>query len=182
MEQFLGSNIPKCIKTILISSGFDCEIALKGLNSDCIVEIESHIQNDRHILLDTPYQNIENFKFLPGHRTIILSIPAYLEELKVKTTNNVEELFSGYQYLSSIMRGLLETANNNKNKHPKAYRYSEMIRYFATYVFLMCGRACYDTLCANLPIPKTETIGKYVLRRSHMKIFFVSYITMNTLV
>lgn len=133
-----------------------------GLKSTDIAMIEDYVQNHRSLLDETPYEN-ENenkFTFRPGHRTIILNIPAYLKDLVAKTSTSVAELCPTFQYLSAAMKSLLETAHSNTNKHPKANRYSEMIQHFSTYIFLMSGRSCYDTLCANLPIPKTETIGK----------------------
>jgi hypothetical protein len=53
---------------------------------------------------------------------------------------------------------------------PKSYRkriYGPALMKFAAYVFLESGRRAYNTLCANLPLPKTVTISKYVHRNGY---------------
>lgn len=144
---------------ILLATGFDCDLALNGLNSDNVNEIEHYVEENRHLLLGTPYENVQTFAFRPGHRMLLTNIPKYLHDLTVKSAKKIQEVFPAYQNLSLIMKSLLETTESNNRKHPNTHRYNETIRYFSTYVYLMCGRACYDTLCANLPIPKSDTIG-----------------------
>lgn len=161
LQKLIGSEIPPLIVKLLLSAGFDSKIALRELDTNCIGAIEEHTQKNRHLLLGTVYEHENQFELLPGHRKVILKLSKYVNELAVaKPVDNVS--FQRPE-LSLILRSLLEMAEMNSNKLPKGFRYSEIIRNFATYIFLMCGRACYDTLCANLPIPKTDTIGKYFI-------------------
>lgn len=161
MENLIGYKIPEHIVKILISSGFDCEIALKELSLDCIKDIEQFVQCNRDLVSGTQYESVGNFRFLPGHRSLILGLPKYVEKLaenSIQNRNQHQQL-----NLTVILHNLLETVRSNENKHPKSFRYSEIIRHFSTYIFLMCGRACYETLSANLPIPTAGTICKCTL-------------------
>lgn len=138
-------------------AGFNSAIALKELTPDCIEEIEKLVQINRHLFPGTTYENIDNCKLLPGHRLVILSLAKHVNESSVKSTENTNQPLN----LSVILQKLLETVQLNDNKQPKQFRYCEVIRYFSTYVYLMCGRACYETLSNNLPIPKACTICEY---------------------
>lgn len=165
LHKFIGSEIPPIVIKLLISAGFETLIALKELDSNSIHLIEEYVQKNRCLLSGSVYENDDHFQFLPGHRKVILSIPKYLNELE--TSNPINNAAYQRPELSIILKSLLEMAEKNQNRNPKGFRYSEIIRNFATYVFLMCGRACYDTLCANLPIPKTDTICKLSICIQH---------------
>lgn len=62
-----------------------------------------------------------------------------------------------------MLSKLIESANTNRNKSKNAYQYDDIVKNFATYIFLLCGRTCYETLNKNLPIPSTKTICRYYL-------------------
>lgn len=66
---------------------------------------------------------------------------------------------------SVILSKLIESANKNKNISKHAYQYDEIVKNFSTYIFLLCGRTCYETLNKNLPIPSTKTICKYYFEK-----------------
>lgn len=74
-----------------------------------------------------------------------------------------------------ILNKLIKTAEFNELKDKNHATYSDEIRYFATYIFLLCGRSCYEMLRSNLPIPSVKTICKiaYVLfsRKSLISFF-----------
>lgn len=40
------------------------------------------------------------------------------------------------------------------------YNDSEIIRYFAMYFHMVCGKMCYETLSSNLPLPQSSTVRK----------------------
>lgn len=90
----------------------------------------------------------------PGFRSFDLGF----DKLITNADTNVVHEYTG-EY-SVILTELLKTANNNFNKSKHAYQYNAIVRYFSTYVFLLCSRRCYETLNKNLPIPSTKTICK----------------------
>lgn len=57
-----------------------------------------------------------------------------------------------------ILKLILESAENNLGREPKGRRYNQCLKEFSTYIYLMCGRSCYETLSANLPLPQANTI------------------------
>lgn len=74
----IGSKIPQFIVNILKETGYDTEIALRELGECYISEIEKYMDSHRSVLAGTVYENKEEIKLLPGHKAIILSIPAYI--------------------------------------------------------------------------------------------------------
>lgn len=75
------------------------------------------------------------------------------------TDSNNDEVIEQY---SVILTELIKTANKNKNRSKNGYQYEDIVKYFSTYIFLLCGRTCYETLNKNLPMPSTKTICKYI--------------------
>lgn len=154
--------IPGDIIHILKESGFDTNASLSSINEQSISEIEQYVSEERTILKGTSYENCDRFKFKPGHKSLIMSIPHELKLLS-ETENSDNEHFLQNKPIdvsdfSFVLQNLITTAQNNAGKHPKGYRYGEIIRDFATYIYLLSGRACYESLSANLPIPQVNTI------------------------
>lgn len=150
--------IPSDVKVILMRSGFDTKTALLCLNEESIIEIEQFVDENRDVLKGTTYENITNeFKFKPGHKIFILRLPDKLKDLeKIGCVNNEPKVFD----FSFVLKTFIETAEKNDGKKSKGFRYNDVNRYFSTYIYLLCGRACYETLSANLPIPQASTIRK----------------------
>lgn len=72
---------PKFLKNILIHCGFDCESTLSLLNEDAIDKIEKEVDIKKELIKNTIYEKKEgNFKFLIGHKQLILAIPETLAE------------------------------------------------------------------------------------------------------
>lgn len=88
LEKLMGEAFTDNIPEILTTVGFDTKTALKSMNNQCITSIENFVnQNKSHFqdtLKGTKYENAENFKFLPGHCALILSLPQYVEALSSK--------------------------------------------------------------------------------------------------
>lgn len=70
-------------------SGFESEISLRSLNSEKIKEIEEFVSSYKEELdeiklafVGTIYMKVNQFKFTPGHRSILLQIPDALEQKK----------------------------------------------------------------------------------------------------
>lgn len=189
IENFVGENVPMFLKLILEKTGFDSLLSVKHISSESIAELEQYVDNQRNEIIleilshlekcghyDMSYEIYKEqtvFKFLPGHRTILLSLP---DNIKSMQSNNLARPVSGLTHgngsdeslsvsehpgqYSLILTELIKTARRNANKTKYAYQYNDIVKYFSTYVFLLCGRTCYETLNKNLPIPSTKTICK----------------------
>lgn len=157
----MEERIPESVIIILKSTGYDQKITLRTLEAKSIAEIEEFITENPSILSELPTNSVylrkKPFKFLPGHRILIENIPKYINEHEC---NETESSISTSSNFSTILRSLIENTQINSPRNIKSLRYSEIIQAFSTYIYLMAGRACYDTLSANLPIPKSTTICK----------------------
>lgn len=167
MEAFLlKSKVPNFIIKILQESGFENISSLEHLSSNYIDDIEKIVDENRDLIADHRYKVDRKFKFLPGHRALLLNIPKAVE----KHINNVNQIDDGLKdsnaenlcKFSHVLQKLIETATANTDKHANTARFSDDIKYFATYIYLLCGKACYETLSANLPFPKADTIRKCI--------------------
>lgn len=175
LENFVGHNVPMFLKLLLWKCGFDSMISIKQISSVQIGKIEEYIQtkgnqklfeillelddNDSSVMV---YKNQQIFEFLPGHRETLLSLQSNIEKMQSKhvcETKCYGEVTDTSKY-SVILTELIKSAENNSNKSKHAYHYNDIIKYFSTYIFLLCGRTCYETLNKNLPIPSTKTICK----------------------
>lgn len=156
METFFKEKIPNDINKILSACGFDSESSFWSITQGTIDDIEEFVNEDLSILANTSYEGVHNFKLKPGHKSFILNIPNRINHLKEKK-NDVPCTMSNF---SQIVRTFIETAEANFGKHPNGFRYSQTNRDFSTFIYLMCGRACYDALSANLPMPQASTIGE----------------------
>lgn len=136
-----------------------------GLNAESIDDLEKFICENNSILDQISYEEQDIFKLKPGHKCFMLELPNQIREMTEKEDHHSTESFSFDRpsTFSHLLRMLINNAKHNSNKDPKGYRYDECIRYFATYIYIMCGKACYETLSANLPIPKPQTIRTYFL-------------------
>lgn len=145
----------------MIASGYDTKIALKSIIDDeAIGEIQQivneNLDRNKNYLQGSSYEGVESFRLLPGHRRLIMNLHNYIREYdSIKQGQKVDTTS-----FSFILKSLIETAEANQNKNPKQYRYDETLMYFAMYVYLICGKACYETLSANLPIPQAVTVCK----------------------
>lgn len=69
---------------------------------------------------------------------------------------------------SPIMVELIRSALKNQNKAPNARRFSEVIMNFSIYLYIMAGKACYEIISSNLPLPKANTISEYDYLASYL--------------
>lgn len=165
LEKVLEEPISTDIVKILLRSGFDSKLSISGLNSEIIKDIEQFANEDSTILKETSYENMEKFMFKPGHKLFLLrlakKVNGFLEKASVENQKTCN--------FSTVLRTFIETAEVNKGKSANNFRYDKINRYFATFIYLFCGRACYDTLSANLPIPQATTIRKSILNNFSLK-------------
>lgn len=138
---------------ILKKCGFDSRLSIVNINENSIVEIENFINENPSTLNDAnlpePYYKMDSFKLLPGHKSLLLNLPKYIE-------SNEAIIYP------QLLQLLLNSTKLNSGKDSRQNRYDEIIRYFSIYVFLMSGRMFYEMLSSNLPIPHVTTIRKYI--------------------
>lgn len=60
------------------------------------------------------------------------------------------------------MKELINSMKLNQNLPPNGRRYSETLQSFATYIYMLSGKAAYEVLCRNLPLPQACTICGYL--------------------
>lgn len=163
-EKFIGEEIPSCVKRILsIMCGYDSFFSIKEIKQSHIEDMEKFITANKIEAIRTlncchsdHYKTLCIFRFLPGHAAIISALPKYIEHFN-KTGSSDFEYSGRYSY---IFEEMIRTAESNLFKDPNHATYSDAIRYFATYIFLLSGRSCYEMLRSNLPLPSTKTICK----------------------
>lgn len=170
VEKIIGDVIPNCVKTILTSCGYDTMMALKNISVNSATQIEIHINEQRKTTdiiqkLDCcnseTYKKQNVFKLLPGHRDFILSLPKLIishQQCRLNSDESLIQAIERHTGVSVILRELVRTAVQNAARNKE--RYSDIVRNFATYIFLLCGRSCYDVLYENLPLPSISTVCK----------------------
>lgn len=179
-ENCVGQNVPMFLKLLLWKTGYDSMVSIKQISTHTIRSLEQFVQKRKNQILSdvfrtlelsggndhslNDYKEQEVFEFLPGHRTILLSLRHKIEcmqsqavDLTAVDNENVENMIQGAKY-SIVLREFMKTADKNWNKSKPAHRYNDVVKYFSTYIFLLCGRTCYETLNKNLPMPSTKTI------------------------
>lgn len=187
LEDFLGRKVPILLKLLLYKSGYDSMISIKQIANDTTIkqleryinkrknqifyEVSAEIENlEYHDDSIAVYEKQSTFEFLPGHRAVLLSLPNHIQNMQSQFIYNKNiadnrntasiEMMEAHTEYSVILQELLQTAKNNYKKSKHAFQYNDIVKYFATYIFMLCGRTCYETLNKNLPIPSTKTICK----------------------
>lgn len=162
--------IPLCIRTILSGCGYDNAISIKLLDEDKIIEVEAFIEKSCGEMLKNlsccvsdVYQNIHPFRFVPAHKNIILDFRKALSH-NLKNSEENDCIEPCFEYCSTLLKKLIQESKKNARKVPTQYRYDDIIKYFSIYVYMVCGKAGYDILSHNLPIPKRVSIRKYFSR------------------
>lgn len=169
MEQYIENTLPPCVKILLKFSAYDSLSVLEELNEQRINEIEEFISECGQNVLNglscchhDKYKKQTKFKFLPGHRAVLLSLSKIFQKSNSQQniSLDISQLNHSNGAFSVILNELIQTAQTNTHKFKNNAEYSDIIRYFFTYVYLMSGKSAYETLQKNLPIPSTKTICK----------------------
>ena len=184
LEDLLDIQISQCVKTILYHSGFDTELSIVNMNENDLPQIENYVNHVANASFKALFNTLkccfsdiykeaiekQQFKFIEEHKNLILGLsakielknssqgaetPFFLEQLK-----DISRYFKENPALPNMIGELLETALKNYKKTPNLNRYSEVIKDFATYIYLLCGRQCYEVLSCNLSLPAASTIGE----------------------
>lgn len=133
-------------------------------------EFEDYINQNRRILTEClgncshikSYQSNQNFKFLPGHKLLLLKVAQ--SPPRIDKNQTFEPRFASrfkHPGFSTLLQHLIETALNNFEKAAANNRYSDLVMDFAIYIYIMAGKACYEIIAANLPLPSAVTIRNY---------------------
>lgn len=56
------------------------------------------------------------------------------------------------------MKELINSLKQNENVPLNGCRYTEALQSFATYIYMLSGKAAYKVLCSNLPLPQACSI------------------------
>lgn len=167
VEKIVGESIPKCIQEILTACGYSNLLSLKTLSVESIAQIDKHVNvNCRDLIQNLScshaeyYKTQHTFQLLPGHRQLIIAMGKAIDQHFENHDESEYELLTKAieknSCFSVVMKELMKTALRNELKN-KA-QYSDIVRYFATYIFILCGRSCYTVLCKNLPLPSITSI------------------------
>lgn len=99
LRKIVGSSLPRGISNILIESGYDTQSTLETIDKNSVKAIEDYVNENRILLKNTVYESLIDsdtiFKFKPGHRAVILSLPTAIQnrDSNEKVANfNVEDL------------------------------------------------------------------------------------------
>lgn len=171
VEVLVGENLLECVKIIMIRNGYDCDLSLSTINEKSFEDIENYtIQHLRNSIItlncchsDTYKTDIlaNKFQFSPGHKQLILYC---VQKVKDKlyssqsTSSEICERIRNEPALSKILKEIVKTAFENFGKTPNLNRYSETVKYFSTYVYMLCGRKCYEVLQSNFLLPAVSTV------------------------
>lgn len=161
IESILGEPLPECVKKLLSLCGYDSFGSLRKIDTESILQIQRQVNTYfRHNIRELScchsdfYKIQTDFEFLPGHRDLILALPEYLQVKSVPTVDTQSTAFT------TVMNSMVQTAQQNADRDRN--QYDDVIRFFSTYTFLLCGRSCYEFLNQNLPLPSTKTVCKYL--------------------
>lgn len=161
LQNFIGYNIPNKIIEILTASGYDNAISLAEINVEEIKDIEIYVNQQLPDVLKNwnAFSSSDSFTFLPGHKKLLLKLAQKAAEYMrhKKTQKNVIDLSN----FTTIMKELINAMHENSKVCPTRHRYSETIRSFATYIYIISGKAAYEVLSNNLPLPQASTISKF---------------------
>lgn len=167
IEDVIGESVPNCLKQFLSVCAYDSLYSIQNINLESIRDIENHMNtclesvHNLDCCHSNAYKTQTTFKLLPGHKDFLLSMSTY----KTFGSHLNSEQPPNFPVLDAMIRNSFQNAACHKNHAT----YDDLIRYFATYVFLMAGRSCYEFLRANLGLPSTKTVCKYKTR-THSKL------------
>lgn len=173
IEKYLNQNIPQCIKEILSASGFNSEITIEDLKEQDLKMIEAFVNKNLRSTVQSLtccqsqiYQSQKEFEFVPGHRKFILHLATQLR-LKREQSVSINDLLASkdipqqireHPSFSCLLKEFVSNSMNNFNKAPSGRRYTDIVQAFSTYIYMICGRNCYEIISSNLPMPQASTI------------------------
>lgn len=171
IEKTIGESVPTCLKTFLLACGYSSFSSILHISHESICDIEHHMET--HVktcpevlqTLDCCYSEVYKsqtyFKLMPGHKDFLLSLGEYAVGVAQKGGPTVKQ----NSFLPIILQEMVRTSQQNVESEEHHALYSDLIRYFSTYTFLLSGHSCYEFLKRNLDLPSTKTVCKYQICR-----------------
>lgn len=146
------------MKEIFQKNGFDSPEYLSELTEVHLNSLEDAINQNRtnfgYVSTGCEHMqfyndNSRNFMFLPGHRLFLLKFSKSMHS----------SISFEHPAFSILLQNMIQTALNNHGKSSSNNRYPELLMDFAIYIYIMAGKASYEVISANLPMPSAVTIG-----------------------
>lgn len=128
------NSVPKCLKNLLSAAGYDTFQSLTKFDEEKILEVEIFLNLNKSFVgklsccYSEYYKGLDTFKFLPGHKTLLKSIPTMIEEINKrpaairKATKNMKNLskcgLTDDEFKGSLIKTLingLKTAAMSRN-------------------------------------------------------------------
>lgn len=150
---------------IIRKSGYDNKIALSCLTEQKIVHLEKYVDKHfKHLINDDVYSKMRTFSFVPGHKDTLMKLQN-LAKSSIENEETKSEMIDVDQLpVSFLMKELIRTDIQNANKSKNNRRYPDSVKYFATYLYMLCGKSSYEILCNNLPLPVVGSICKFCIK------------------
>lgn len=175
IELVMRDTIPPCVKIILTGCGFSTLLSIDKIDDSKMIEIETFVNENRDIVEKLEccyadvYKSLHTFRFLPAHRLIILRLPIYIAA--IFEANRAVAVKYNQQHSGTIkstdtkysffLKKLIESAEENAGMPKNRYRYDKALQLFSIYIFLSCGRSCYEMLSSNLSIPSKHSVCEF---------------------
>lgn len=163
----------ECLKDILIKCGYDNAHSLICLNENRLNQLEDNVDLNRSLIpMHLKCNHIEiyaeqvKFKLLLGHRAMLLQWSENLlqgQRNQTFGTTPDSSFRTNSAAFSPITQQIVLTALSNYNKLPNGRRFSDLLTNFSIYIYIMAGKACYEILAANLPLPTAGSISKFIV-------------------
>lgn len=135
-------------------------------------------KNPRKDLRTRSYRNkrkfnkpITNQSRIPFYFNVVNKIELILKEnenLKKSMENlnkdiNKESSLNTPDNSTEILKLLMKSSENNCRKDKsQGYRYDEVLKLFAVYMYMFSGRSGYETLQSNIALPSISSVTKYL--------------------
>lgn len=157
-QSFVEYSVPVTIIDILSANGYDNPISLSGINEEEIQTIEEFTRKNLHTLT-LKYSRNKPFAFVPGHIKLLIDLGEKAEKYQehVKKVTNTNQSWNPSD-ATFLMNELIKSTHVNSNLIPTRRRYTDSLKDFSSYIYMLAGKSAYEVLCANLPIPQVATI------------------------
>lgn len=133
LERQAGEKFQDNIVELLIAAGYDSKTAIKSFsNSSTFIQIESYINENRDrfktILKCTKYENLEPFKFLPGHTALLSGLPEYMIQLN-KNKRNLNKKSNKQQFTvqNEVEKQTMSELPNGSEKQSTNQQINELV-------------------------------------------------------
>lgn len=116
-------------------------------------------------------KTITNQSRIPFYFNVLSKMEIILKEnefLKTSLENlnkdiNKESSSNSSDNSTEILKLLIKSSENNCRKDKsQGYRYDEVLKLFAVYMYMFSGRSGYETLQSNIALPSISSVTKYL--------------------